>query len=493
MSEFTDYYKSLMSLVYYSKGNAGKEIEAYSGQFENLKKTMDKFIDQLDLDKAQGWSLDVIGKIVGYPRVVPNIVPKEYFGYEGAPAAQPYSGSGSYFDPVYDSILADTQLTDTQYRPFLRTKIAKNSASSYLISDSKISIQNAIIESSLGGAYIAENFGMSCKVYYNNTIDPLFLAIMKKSELLPRPMGVSYEFIFEQMIQQKVQGVPSIDVSGFTISSTPEVYDNDSGLKLTDGIEYKYNAGINILTNSEFYQSGKMLNLKFDGIESEKIGPTHLIQGTQLVYDFKNLSSMVGSSLISSIPAFYGTSSLNESNASYMPTKNQGANFFDNRVYFSSTSRLKSTCGIPISNRFFYSFKFSANSSGSSNDSLFEISGNGQPVIWAQREGTSSDVRLFYRDDSGALNSSVESITVCTNSDVSYSVSWDGSRLKTYVNDSISQDINIPSSSFNYNLNSIKFGKTDTSLSSMVCLFSGAQIYNQSKTSQQAEKISLTM
>ncbi|AJK27154.1 structural protein [Acinetobacter phage vB_AbaM_phiAbaA1] len=115
----------------------------YTSQFENDKvydaiiqtiieyklKTQDLYINfaetLLDIDKSTGRNLDLIGSIVGQPRVLVDFSIDKYFGFLGNPRAEPYD-KGLWYS-TFSAKGADSRvLSDEEYRRIIKARIIRN-------------------------------------------------------------------------------------------------------------------------------------------------------------------------------------------------------------------------------------------------------------------------------------------------------------------------------------------------------------------------------
>lgn len=90
-------------------------------------------IQKRDIDSATGAQLDIIGEIVGQPRILINTDLYHFFGYEGALAANSFgtyynNQLGGYWYSYGGKIGGDVTLNDEQYRLIIKAKIIKNNA-----------------------------------------------------------------------------------------------------------------------------------------------------------------------------------------------------------------------------------------------------------------------------------------------------------------------------------------------------------------------------
>jgi hypothetical protein len=187
-------YLKLIIQQYYDKPRAKAEIGLYTAEFEAIYSILKDFESQIDVDRARGKSLDLIGKIVGISRIVENGIPKKYFGFSDNLEAFGF-GSGTFFDITTDSGYSPTQLNDAQYRFFIKAKIAKNISSAVMISDDKNSIQDAVQYLFENKAYVVDNQDMTLTIYVDSNFDEDEIRFLRELNLLPKPQGVRYRVI----------------------------------------------------------------------------------------------------------------------------------------------------------------------------------------------------------------------------------------------------------------------------------------------------------
>lgn len=186
-------------------------IFAYLDQTANL----DAFFDYIwNVDTAQGYGLDVWGRIVGVKRVL-QITTGDWFGYqEASPGSDPF-GQGAFYSGA--ALTSNFRLADEAYRLLIFAKAAAN------ITNGSIPAINQILLSLFphrGNAYVTEGgdpgtwFGFQealntvgfnqASFYSGSPIEtmtmtytfefqptPVELAIVQNSGVLPKPTGVS--------------------------------------------------------------------------------------------------------------------------------------------------------------------------------------------------------------------------------------------------------------------------------------------------------------
>lgn len=141
---------------------------------------------------AEGYGLDVWGRIVGVSRVVQLAAPGSYFGYNEGNSASDYQPFGQA--PFYRGAAASNNfaLTDDAYRKLIFAKAGLN------ITNGSASSINAIMMAlftDYGNAYVQDNGDMTITYVFGSTLSALDHAIVVQSGVLPKPAGVSYTVV----------------------------------------------------------------------------------------------------------------------------------------------------------------------------------------------------------------------------------------------------------------------------------------------------------
>lgn len=134
---------------------------------------------------AQGYGLDVLGRIVGVVRTV-QLPPAslDNFGFEEAGSWTGFGQGGFYSG---GGVTDNYSLSDTDFRTLIYAKAAAN------ITDGSIPSLNAILMSifkTRGEVYVADGLDMTLTVTFDFSLTPLELAIVETSGVLPYPCGV---------------------------------------------------------------------------------------------------------------------------------------------------------------------------------------------------------------------------------------------------------------------------------------------------------------
>lgn len=194
---------NLLIKQYWEKDKAKAEITLQASTWETTRAFLDALDPAFDLDNAIGAQLDVLGRIVGISRSVPDVIPKIYFGFSINPDNK---GFASKFDPLrvggpfyskFSSAFTDLQLGDSDYRFFIRVKAALNRAAGYLSSDKYISIQDVVLAAFEGRAFVIDNLDMTLTLYVSSVVSQDRLRLIQALNLLPKPQGVRYKVIIQ--------------------------------------------------------------------------------------------------------------------------------------------------------------------------------------------------------------------------------------------------------------------------------------------------------
>lgn len=99
---------------------------------DTLEQVFQDILDKRWIDTAEGVNLDIVGVIVGQPRVLVDATLLFYFGFDPAAAAESFGSVndpsvGGRFRAVNEPITGNRELTDDEYRVFIRARVIKNS------------------------------------------------------------------------------------------------------------------------------------------------------------------------------------------------------------------------------------------------------------------------------------------------------------------------------------------------------------------------------
>jgi len=152
----------------------------------------DAFFDFVwNVDTAQGFGLDIWGRVVNIKRDL--LIPDDhvYFGFgEAAPWAYPFDQAPFYSgDPPVSHTY---RLDDEAYRTLILVKALANISSTTAPSINRL-LQNMF--AGRGRCYVNDLGGMQMRYTFEFLLTPYEFAIMTQSGALPRPAGVNATLI----------------------------------------------------------------------------------------------------------------------------------------------------------------------------------------------------------------------------------------------------------------------------------------------------------
>lgn len=147
----------------------------------------DNFFDMImNVDTAQGYGLDVWGRIVGVGRTLSVPGDQTWLGFQEAGDGEPFNQAPFYSG---QQISSNFVLTDTAYRTLIFAKALAN------ICDGSIPAINQILLNlfpNRGNCYVVDNLDMSMTFKFDFVLTLVEQAIVAQSGVLPRSTGVSY-------------------------------------------------------------------------------------------------------------------------------------------------------------------------------------------------------------------------------------------------------------------------------------------------------------
>ncbi len=185
MSDWIQTYLNLLIIQYFDQPKAKAELTKMLEGYENIYVFFRDFLPSFDLDRANGHRLDIIGRIVGLPRLIDTIIPKEYFGFRDQNKSKGFNEGFMYrkSDGAFSSLLLD----DAQYRRLLKAKIIKNTSKATITGIA--SLQESIHVLFGENAYVVDNKDMTITVYIDEVQEEEFV-IIRALGLIPSPQGV---------------------------------------------------------------------------------------------------------------------------------------------------------------------------------------------------------------------------------------------------------------------------------------------------------------
>jgi hypothetical protein len=187
-------YRDLLIWQYQGKPRAEATADLLASSFGDAWTGLAALRSVLDIDTAIGVNLDLVGKHVGQPRVLPDITPRGLFGFEGAEGAKGFSfggdGGGKWYrlgDPVADSVV----LNDDDYRFLIRCRVTRN-----YMTGTMPNIEEALDFIFNGKAEAYDQFDMTFTVVVREQgLTDFKRYAIAKLDILPRPSGVRIRFV----------------------------------------------------------------------------------------------------------------------------------------------------------------------------------------------------------------------------------------------------------------------------------------------------------
>lgn len=174
---------------YHAKPKAMGTINALYQVTNQTFKTTINIGDILDIDKAKGYALDLVGRHVGINRILNQAIAKEYFGFLDSETSLSFNYGEFYRNG--DSLNAAVRLNDDDYRFFIKAKIMKN-------------YQNGTLENTIDSiryltgenSNIIDKMDMTMNIIVNKqSLNTVKLFAIKSLDILARPVGVLYQFL----------------------------------------------------------------------------------------------------------------------------------------------------------------------------------------------------------------------------------------------------------------------------------------------------------
>lgn len=144
-----------------------------------------------NVDTAQGFGLDIWGKIVNISRLLTVDATVQYLGYKEALAAAPQASDPAPFDqaPFYNGVqvTSTVSLADDAYRQLIMVKALAN------ITNCTAPNLNKLLQflfADRGLAFVPDTGNMTIRYVFTFDLTDVERAIVLKSGALPRPAGV---------------------------------------------------------------------------------------------------------------------------------------------------------------------------------------------------------------------------------------------------------------------------------------------------------------
>lgn len=136
-----------------------------------------------NVDTAQGFWLDIWGRIVDIPRELQIPATPNYWGFSEATDAFPFDDE-PFFDETAEGVTQSYRLADEAYRKLILAKALANISSTTALSVNRL-LTNLFADR--GRCYVLDNQDMTLRYVFEFALEPFEFAMLAK---LPRPSGV---------------------------------------------------------------------------------------------------------------------------------------------------------------------------------------------------------------------------------------------------------------------------------------------------------------
>lgn len=186
-------YSDLLVVQYAGKNRATATINLLSDQWSQSFSGAAQIPDMLDIDNSKGHNLDIVGKIVGQDRMLPEAVEREFFAFVGDKKTKGFRRGGISGSPWYrygDAIAGTVSLSDSEMRILIKARCIKN------FSRCNLDDVERACELLFGSSGYQLDITAPC-VWTITTfsVDIFILFAAQSLDVLPRAAGVRYDFI----------------------------------------------------------------------------------------------------------------------------------------------------------------------------------------------------------------------------------------------------------------------------------------------------------
>lgn len=166
--------------------------EAFGEWFDPTANIQSFYATVWDIDQAEGFGLDIWGRILRVSRVIPIPGTNGAFGFETSDVPPDWEnfGGGPFFGGEVSG--GSYKLLDDPYRTLLLTKALAN------ICTTTAPALNAIVSNLFPGqgrAFVIDRGGMAMTYFFEFAVSPIDYAILAFSGVLPHPAGVQVNVI----------------------------------------------------------------------------------------------------------------------------------------------------------------------------------------------------------------------------------------------------------------------------------------------------------
>ncbi len=185
-------YKLSNLLIWQYRGKK-KAVATIDSLAEEAAKVFENALDVvrlLDIEKSEGYGLDLIGRHVGISRSMPEFVNRPYFGWYGVEGAEGF-GTGEWYQlggQIRDPILLD----DEDFRFMIKARIRKN----FQIADIGDIVDSVkFLFGETANAVDGYDMSISAIILPVSQLNALRRYAVLHMDILSRPIGVKYNFL----------------------------------------------------------------------------------------------------------------------------------------------------------------------------------------------------------------------------------------------------------------------------------------------------------
>jgi len=186
-SRLATQYKESVNLIAY--------IKKLLYESDTLEQVFADIISKRYLENAIGVQQDIVGALVGQPRILIDASMLSYFGFEGDANSQSFGDInnntiGGGFRSVDESTTGNRSLTDNEYRLYIKARIIKNS-----ISPTSQSLSDFISFLFDVDQVIIVDGKMNYSVQISRLLDTNEKAFLANTDLVPKVAAVGVTYI----------------------------------------------------------------------------------------------------------------------------------------------------------------------------------------------------------------------------------------------------------------------------------------------------------
>lgn len=190
-------------------------IKALLYEANTLEQVIQDILDKRWIDTAEGVNLDIIGAIVGQPRIIIGAELFGYFGFAVNAESGPFGSSGDpslgdRFRSRSEPTNGNRELSDSEYRVWIRARISKNRTSS---TPEDVINQIAFILEAEQVIFIDGN--TEYQVSVGKILSSDEKSILLNTDIIPKTAGVRANYLTQYDFEDffSFQGIPGS--SGF--------------------------------------------------------------------------------------------------------------------------------------------------------------------------------------------------------------------------------------------------------------------------------------